>query len=68
MPRERPRGIHYDRDRRLILMPINESGDYLDAPDLVYVSDLTDGAERDGIERDLAKRTDRFRRVFRPGD
>lgn len=40
-------------------MPTNEAGDYLGAPDLVYVSDLPEGAERDRVERELADRLER---------
>lgn len=52
----RPRTIQDRGASPPIPMPINEAGDYLDAPDLIYVSDLPEGVERDRVERELAER------------
>lgn len=57
--RRPPRKIHDRRASPPIPMPTNEAGDYLGAPDLVYVSDLPEGAERDRVERELADRLER---------
>ena len=46
--------------RQPIPMPVSEPGEWLEAPDLVCVDDLPEGAERDRIEKLLSKRTARF--------